>query len=298
VAELALARGDQRATVSTTGGRLADYRVAGRAVVVGDEPPGTRAYRNALLAPWPNRVAQGRWSWRGRTFQLGVNEPERDTALHGLVAYEPFQVVSHDEERVELAHDLSPSPGYPFSLRVEVDYRLTDGGLRSVLRARNTGTEDAPVALGVHPYVDTRGLVDETVLQLPARTLLVTDDAWQETDRVPVEQTELDFRTPRRVGPDAMDACFTNVRHGADGVVRATVGLPGGDTVSIWGGPTTRCFVVYNADTLRGTAYRRSIAVEPCTAPANALRSGIDLDVIAPGATFELEWGVQPSWLA
>jgi aldose 1-epimerase len=88
------------------------------------------------------------------------------------------------------------------------------------------------------------------------------------------------------------------VTRGDDGRVRARVTYPDGQSVVVWGGPTTRWLVVYDAFTLTGEVFRRSIAVEPNTAPANALRSGTDLDVLAPGEELDLEWGLQPSWLS
>jgi aldose 1-epimerase len=297
VAELRLDLGDQTAVVTTVGGRVLGYAVGGRTVIEGAETPELPLYRSSLLAPWPNRVAGGRWSWRGDELALPVNEVPPGTSLHGLVAYEPFELTDQTATRAAFVHQLAPTDGYPFSIAIESEYALTDDGLRCVLRARNTGEDEAPVALGVHPYLFARGLVDDLTLRLPAATLLVGSDAWEEVGREPVGNTALDFRDLTRIGSAAIDACWTDVARDADGCVTSTVGFPDGDSVDLWGGSTCRWLVVYNGDTLPGDAHRRSLAVEPCTAPANALRSGTDLDVLAPGTTLELTWGVRPSWL-
>ncbi len=296
MAELRLTLSGQTASLTTVGGRVLGYDVAGRTVIEGVETPERPLYRSSLLAPWPNRVSDGRWSWRGQELLLPVNEVPLSTALHGLVAYKRFTIVAQTTTTAAFVHELDPTPGYPFSLAIEADYSLTGEGLACVLRARNTGDDNAPVALGVHPYLFTRGPVDDVTLRLPAETLLVGDDRWEEVGRRPVGETDLDFRVARPVGKAAIDACWTDVVRDPDGRVTSTVGFPDGDSVDLWGGTTCRCLVVYNGDTLPGTAHRRSIAVEPCTAPANALRSGTDLDVLAPGESLELSWGVRPSW--
>jgi aldose 1-epimerase len=297
VAELRLDLGDQTAVVTTVGGRVLGYAVGGRTVIEGAETPDFPLFRGSLLAPWPNRVAEGRWAWRGDELALPVNEVPPGTSLHGLVAYEPFRLTHHTATSAAFLHELAPTAGYPFSVAIESEYVLAEDGLTCVLRARNTGDDDAPVALGVHPYLATRGPVDDVTVRLPAETLLVGSETWEEVGRLPVGDTDLDFREPRRVGPAAIDACWTDVVRDVDGRVTSTIGFPDGDTVDLWGGSTCRWLVAYNGDTLPGDAHRRSLAVEPCTAPANALRSGTDLDVLAPGATLELGWGVRPSWL-
>jgi aldose 1-epimerase len=62
--------------------------------------------------------------------------------------------------------------------------------------------------------------------------------------------------------------------------------------VTIWGGSTCRYVVAYTTDTLPEPYRRSAIAVEPCTAPANALRSGSGLSVLAPGESLTLNWGL------
>jgi aldose 1-epimerase len=53
---------------------------------------------------------------------------------------------------------------------------------------------------------------------------------------------------------------------------------------------------VYTGDTLPAPFLRRAIAVEPNTAPANALLSGTDLAVLVPGEELRLDWGLEASW--
>ena len=296
MSDVLLSRGRHAARVSGVGGRVLSYEVAGVEVLASDEPQDTPWYRSSLLVPWPNRVADGQWSWDGDVLQLPVNEPATRCALHGLVAYERFEVTHQDQASAALSHRLKPSDGYPFSIDVTSTYSLGDTGLSCSVRARKAGAHPATVALGVHPYLAARGPVDDVELQLPARTLVEPDTQWQELGRRAVDETELDFRRPRRVGSAAIDACWTDLHHDPDGRARSTVRFPDGDSVTLWGGSAATWLVVYNGDTLPGDSWRRSLAIEPCTAAPNALRSRDGISVLPPGAELELTWGIAISW--
>ncbi|MCE3294044.1 MAG: Aldose 1-epimerase, partial [Arthrobacter sp.] len=67
------------------------------------------------------------------------NEPERNTALHGLVFDILWSVAERDESSVALATSLTPGEGYPFPLDLTVD---THGIAKvSVFDPSGTGVE-------------------------------------------------------------------------------------------------------------------------------------------------------------
>lgn len=280
----------QRAVVCAVGGRAAAYSVEGHQVLAGEENPELFAFRGALLAPWPNRVVGGHWTWQGSNLQLPVNDPAAGSALHGLVYDAVFSVAAVNSCSISLEHVLLPQPGYPFRLRLDVTYELTPAGLSCSLTATNTGEDSAPVGLGVHPYIAAPAAVDDLLLTLPAKTLLETDAAWQETGRLPVQNAGVDFRVPRRLGDLVLDAAFTDMVADADGRTEARIGLPDGRDVVLWSGRTCRWWVVYTGHTLPAADYRRSIAVEPMTCPPNALATG-EIDILEPGESLPLDWG-------
>jgi len=62
-----LSRGGQRATIATVGAALREFSVDGSDVIVpfaADEV--APAFHGMVLAPWPNRLADGRYSFGGR----------------------------------------------------------------------------------------------------------------------------------------------------------------------------------------------------------------------------------------
>lgn len=121
--------------------------------------------RGQVLAPWPNRLAAGRYDWDGVEHQLPVNEAASGSAIHGLVRWASWRAIERAPERVVLEHILHPQPGYPFSLRLRVDYRLSAAGLAVRTEAENVGDRDCPFGVGHHPYVlAPTGRVDELTL--------------------------------------------------------------------------------------------------------------------------------------
>lgn len=121
--------------------------------------------RGQLLAPWPNRLAGGCYEWDGRTLQLPVNEISSGSAIHGLVRWACWRAIDHAPGRVGLEHLLHPQPGYPFTLRLRVEYRLAETGLTVRTEAKNVGGEPCPFGVGHHPYVlAPTGQVDDLEL--------------------------------------------------------------------------------------------------------------------------------------
>ena len=285
--------GEQTAEIDLVGGRIISYRLAGRELIQAEADAPTSAFQSALLAPWPNRVSHGTWRWADDDLQLPINEEALGTSLHGLVAFSRFFVVEKSDVSVRVRHDLAPSEGYPFPLQVEATYRLADEGLQCTVEALATGDRPTPVALGVHPYLRPGGAVDDVVLQLPAEELLCGDDRWDHISRRRVDGDVLDLRQGRHLGPQDLDHCWSGLRREPDGRVQVPVTLADGFQVVLWCGAAARYIFIYTAHTLPEPWRRRSVAIEPCTAPPNAFRSRRDLDVLVPGQRLVLEWGLQ-----
>ncbi|MFG2872584.1 gluconokinase, GntK/IdnK-type [Streptomyces sp. NPDC048338] len=293
-----LVRGAQSAEVVQLGGALRCYVVDGRPLLDGFSTGSTiTGGRGQLLVPWPNRVGGGRYDFGGRTLQLPLTEVEKSNAIHGLLRWTLWKLLARTDDSVLLGTTLCPQPGYPFLLDVRVEYRLGPDGLRTAVWATNTGTEPAPYGVGQHPYLTVgTDLVDSTVLTVPARYLLRTDDRGLPVGREPVDGTPYDFRAARPIGDLRLDTAFTGLDRAHDG--RATVRLahPSGlRGVDLWLGEGTRYVQVYTGDTLaEPERRRRGVAVEAMSCPPDAFRSGTDLTVLRPGATHVLRWGLSP----
>lgn len=290
-----LRRGTAEAVVTEVGGALRRLVLGGVEVLDGfDEDRMCDGGRGQTLLPWPNRIEDGRWEWEGTTYQLALTEPARGNAIHGLTRWSSWDLVDQAADHVHLQHRLLPQPGWPFPLRSELHYALEPDGLTVTTTVTNTGGSACPVAAGAHPYLSAGGgLVDDCVLEVPGATVLPTDERGIPTGLDAVEGTALDFRIGRAVGDQVLDIAYTDVVLGDDGtgVVRLT--RPDGVVVELWASERYRYLQVFTGDTLAPARRRRGIAIEPTTAPPNALRTGTDLEVLQPGQALDLTWGIR-----
>ena len=279
---LLLSHGPYRAEIVTVGACLRTLTRDDVDLVAGSEPGAMCAsYRGAVLMPWPNRVGDARYDFDGTTHQLAVSEPGKGNALHGLVHWVPWTVAEHDADHVVLRYELAAQTGYPWPLDLEVDYRLGDDGLTATLVATNVGTEAAPYATGLHPYLTVGRRVDECLLTLPATTWCPMDGRGHPAPARPVDGTPYDFREPRVVGDIVLDHPYGGV---ADGATATLADPDTGREVRVTVHEGIDWLHLFTGDTIAGRE-REALAIEPTTGPPDAFRSGVDLVVLAPGDT-------------
>jgi galactose mutarotase-like enzyme len=289
--ELALEHERQRVVVAELGAALRSWTVRGRELLdtIGPGEPDD-AFRGKVLVPWPNRLRDGRYVFDGAEHRTALTEPERATALHGLATGHRWRAIRSSTRHLTLADELAPQPGYPFALRLSVDYELTSGGVVVTLHATNTGTTAAPFGAGLHPYL-THGTatVDELVLEVPARAYLPVDERRLPTGAaIAVDGTDFDFRRGRPIGGLRLDTCFGDLGRSPAGVARVRLASAGGERqLTVWMDESFRFVQVYTADDVPDAARRRrGVAIEPMTCAPDAFNSGDGLVVLEPGASF------------
>ena len=289
--------GSYRAVVAGVGATLRSLTFEGRDLVVPFDADELRPYyRGATLAPWPNRVVDGRYRWGGEDLQLSITEPKRGHALHGLAAWLEFRPVEHAADRLVLTATVEPQAGYPHRIAVTVTFALSDAGLAWSVSGTNLGARPAPFGTGPHPYlVAGPGLVDGWRLHVPAeRVQTVTEDRLVPIDVIDVdaESGAFDFRTPRVVGETFLDNAYTGVLRDADGSATVTVTEPaGGSGVGMRFGPDSPWVQVHTGDLPEAPELSRiGLAVEPMTCPPGALNSGTDVIALEPGETVSVSW--------
>jgi aldose 1-epimerase len=198
-------------------------------------------------------------------------------------------------DRVLMSLVLFPQDGYPFMLRLDVDYRLSAGGLTIRTTATNLGEQAAPYGAGHHPYVTVGTLVDHALLKMPALMRLELNDRLIPTGRaLPNRGTAYDFLELRPIGSLRMDTAFANLVADSDGLIRVHLQAPNGDPrVTLWMEPVYRFLMVYTPDAIPDRSRRRrSIAIEPMTCAPNAFRSGDGLITLQPGESWSGSWGI------
>jgi aldose 1-epimerase len=294
-----IGHGRQDLVVCEVGATLRSYAVGDVPVLDGFGPhEWSHSGRGQVLAPWPNRLADGRYEFNGVRAQAALDEPERRNAIHGLVRWLPWTLQTRHQNQVSLRLQLHPSPGYPFSLLLELEYHVGRDGLTVTTRAQSMEDGPVPLGLGFHPYL-TAGpeTVDGAILQVPGHHTLDLDDRGLPTGALtPVEGTERDFTTARFVGPAVLDTAYTTLDRDAAGIARVGLDAPGGVTgAELWVDRGFPYLMVYTGDTLTEVPRRRrAIAIEPMTCPPNALRTGKDVIALQPGQEWSARWGIAP----
>lgn len=232
------------------------------------------AGRGQVLAPWPNRLEDGAYTFAGESLQLPLNEVATNTAIHGLVRFANWRSLEHEPARVVLEHIVHPQPGYPFLLRLTVAYTLGDDGLSVETTAVNEGRSSLPFGLAHHPYF--AGVADGFQVTLPAASRLVTDERGLPRGRVAND-------LPRTfvVADRSIDATFTDL-----GEQRVIVGRH-----ELWFDDAFGYVQLFTGDL--PAVQRGGLAVEPMTCPPNAFRTGEGLIALQPGEEFAARWGIR-----
>ncbi|WP_457962668.1 aldose 1-epimerase family protein [Arthrobacter sp. D1-29] len=293
--EHSISFGPYSAIITTRGGALRELSHEGRHLVVTFGPEGAIPdYRGVVCAPWPNRLADGSYSYAGQRFQAELNEPERGSALHGLVPGAPWELRQKDTSSVTLGCTVDASDAYPTGLEVTVTYRLSDDGLRCTVHTLNAGLAPAPYGVCPHPYLLAGSSpLDEWTLELPAQEFMeVTPDRLLPVGIKAVEGHEFDFRTARRLGAVKIDHAFTGISW--DNQERAAVRLldPAGTGVELEWDRKWPWVQVHTADKPSGKD-RLGLAVEPMTCPPDAFNSGTDVIHLQPGESHEASWTIR-----
>ncbi|MFV0286931.1 MAG: hypothetical protein ACK5IM_11200, partial [Demequina sp.] len=283
------------AVVSSLGATLAGASFLGEPLITAVMPglawPGD--YRGALLAPWPGRLADGRFTWRGHAFDVGLDEEDRRTALHGRVADRTWQWRLASPVAVTLGTVLGDDAGYPWRVDLTVTVAVTERGITHTVTATNLGDEPAPLGWGVHPYLvagppadatgSDAGAADAWTLTVPADTVMsVAPERLLPRGIGPVGPG-LDCRTGRPLRGLALNHTFGDLARDEDGF--AVARLEGSTAVEVEVDAGYRWIQIYTAEAAEGPARRASVAVEPMTCPPDALNSRIDLLALEPGAT-------------
>lgn len=159
----------------------------------------------AVLGRNANRIAGGRFTLNGRTYELSKNEG--DSTLHGgKVGFDKVFWSCYKCDATKLVLKIVSADGdqgFPGELTVQATYYLQGHALCLELEAETT--KATPVSLSAHPYFNLAGLSTGDILD---HEITIAADAFLPTDgkQIPtgeirsVEATVFDFRKPTTAG--------------------------------------------------------------------------------------------------
>jgi galactose mutarotase-like enzyme len=245
-----------------------------------------------FLHPWANRLGASEFEVAGREVNLELEglHVKRDAAglpMHGLLtAARGWKVERHAEVDsggvLAASFDFGAHPllveAFPFPHVVEIEATLVGTELRIATTVRATGEVSVPIAFGFHPYLCLPGVPrSEWVLEAPVRERLLLDDRMLPTGER--EGVEIE---PGPLSDRLFDDAFLAPPKGEPFVLSG-----GGRRVELRLGPGYPFTQIYApADT-------EAVAIEPMTAPTNALlRGGPELPLVEPGTVSAADFAI------
>ncbi|MDP9846350.1 aldose epimerase family protein [Streptosporangium lutulentum] len=202
-----LSNGRMSASILSYGAILQSLEVSGVDVVLGytalDDYLTRSRYFGAVVGRYGNRIAGGRFTLDGATYELPINnEPNSLHGGPGGFSNRVWRVAEVSDSAVTLEYvSADGEEGYPGTLTVSLTYTLTEDALRLDYRA----TTDAPTVLNLtnHSYFNLAGGGDilKHVVRIDADRYLPVDSTKIPTGELaPVAGTPFDFTTPQEVG--------------------------------------------------------------------------------------------------
>lgn len=275
---------NQVAEIWSVGATLHTYTIDDKLIV---EPGNVTAdfhdvYKGShgnVLAPWPNRVANGAYSFEGKPLQLPINEVARGHASHGFVRSHEFDISKQSNDRVKLSKRFYPQLGFPFIFDLSLTYSLDEFGLTVSATARNTGETAMPFGIGFHPYFAS---TDQDTLVVPARSYDEVNEV-----QIPVGSpktvtgTSLDLARGAKIADIDLDTPYTDLMRNDQGHCVVSLG-----DKTIWMDGAYEYAMVYT-----GTK-PASVAIEPMSCAPDAFNNGRGLRLLDPGQEFSGSWGV------
>jgi len=154
------------------------------------------------LTPYSNRIADGRFSYDGRDYQLPINMPPEPHAIHGDGWQVPWEVEREEPGRITLRHEPKDAA---ILYRGRQHFDLDENGLNAELEITNTGPHPLPFGFGHHPYFPrSEGLT----LKADVDQVWLPDPRKLPRDKITLPE-DWNFETPKRLAALDLDHCFS-----------------------------------------------------------------------------------------
>lgn len=242
-------------------------------------------FRSSTLSPYPNRIREGKYSFKGKTYQLDQNFPQEENSIHGLLYDQSFVILSQSDTKavLEKVVDKNDFKGYPFSYRIVLHYSLNEATLNCKTEIENLSPEAIPMAYGIHPYFALGDPVDTLEMKLPDVKNLSVDKHMIPTETEEEFKNFSGFKTLKSVD---LDDGFRITEKGetVETVIRnSELALIVSQEIG-----TNK----FNFLQVYTPAHRNAVAIEPMSSSANSFNSGNGLTVLRKNETTEMRYSI------
>lgn len=239
--------------------------------------------KSSLLAPFPNRVADGVYTFKGEKYFLDVNKPDENNAIHGFISTAPFTVVREgvvdNQYSLVLEYTAGKNPGYPFNFKTIVEYSFSETGDLSICTTiTNCSDSEIPVGFGWHPYFSFGKNINDLQFRLPMVNELMVDDRLIPTG---IKRNICGWTEPTDIGETEFDTGFEFTSEDK--------------TISLYESQKQIGVKVCLGDNYDYVQVftppgRTSIAIEPMTCGADAFNNGEGLRTLKPKQSLEAKF--------
>ncbi len=153
---------------------------------------------NFIMLPFANRIDGARFTFNGEVFEIPLNRPQQQCAIHGHARDVPWQLVDRTETSItfEVRFQRDDTP-YDFTARQT--FRVDGDRVGLEVWVRNESQHTLPYGFGYHPWFP---MSDETALQFSAGKTFTSDDRTFPLEAIDVPP-ELDFTSGPAIKPRA-----------------------------------------------------------------------------------------------
>jgi len=244
---------------------------------------------NCKLIPFANRIKDGCYHFHNKTYQLPINEPDRNNSLHGFVFNQPFKVekifANSKSAKLTLGFKYNQNfSGYPFKFKVKLVYSLSRLGFKAITKIINLSQTTIPIVDGWHPYFTLNQKIDDLYLQIPSQKKILVDKRLIPTGKY---ITFNNFSNLTKINKTFFDTGFVvNKRKKPKTLLFSK---KHNYTLCLWQETGKN---KYNYLQIYTPPLRKSIAIEPMTSNTNAFNNKKGLIVLKPGKFFKASYGV------
>lgn len=176
-----------------------------------------------ILWPFPNRVREKRYTYRGQHYSLADVPRTPGALVHGLVYDRSwgFEQPSAGVQGavvttcVEMNQQSPYFAAFPFPSRLSLTYTLTATGISIAYNVLNMGTHPLPYGFALHPYFHLLGGAQRTLVCLPADCVMEADAQLLPTGRLLDVHTTMyamfDLGQPAPVSQLKLDHVYTGL---------------------------------------------------------------------------------------
>ncbi len=251
-----------------------------------------KMHKSSKLIPFPNRIKDGKYVFAGKNYQLPINHPAENHAIHGFIYDKKFKVIDAEITENEASINLEciyngDIEGYPFKFLIEMIYTFTaDDGFNCQTLVQNIDDTSMPFGDGWHPYFKFNKKINKILLKIPSNKKTEVYDRMIPTGKI----IQFDqFSELTKIQNIELDTGFRIENQ--DAIVETEIlDQKSNEKIIVFQETGNK---KYNFLQVYIPPSRESIAVEPMTCNIDAFNNKDGLIILEPGEVFEANYGVR-----